>query len=957
MALYGRTDLLDQLALASNRGAVVLLTGDSGVGKSSVLDAAQDNDRRRGVIAPVPTRLTHAGGALQRGLLDQLASAAAAVITDAGIAERVLEALAIGARQIAEDKGQELALVIGKELLQVARGRLGADVGEAFAQYVRSLTSSGEHTLRARIQAVDSDVLATVISLYQEVIQVAGKDVGLALDNAERMGQEDIRQLADLTERLPIGAAVRVAYTLVGPDHSNLPMLTSAGVLQIDVQPLDDTAVAEWLQDVGLDVELAPSVQRVADGYALYVDEAISILRRGESLRDVTIGEFFERSTKDTLRSLDIDVSMAAQRLAVYIDAPPFDRVAELLDVDGMRWTEVRTRLLESRIFISQAGGDPWFHELRRRVVWGQLDETIRGPAADAAVAELTERFEATSEPELLIALAEIATESPEVISQPSQKAVLEASIDEIAIAAAVIELSEPGGPPGQDALFHVTGDSLLVYARDVFRGADSDFLSALSRLQERGLLNIISNQSVSVVFPTIDVHTFRLIVGRAGAELRRIPIPRLATAAFNAAIRPKIGVFSTARYGLGQPAVGGLAREAWTAAVRAQTTPAWSAYHLPPHAIVFADALGEPLYASITFKNLAARNEAVEGLRGAREPLLGSEVLVNDVLELPVTRIPAEILLQAAGLILDERLQTIRPSIKAPRPLNAREVAVGRADTVRYMRALCNRVERYALDLDQPVQLAYAGDDHRIELIEIHGGQDGVRELTDSVTVPWADPYLRFKLRRDLHLTRHERLGTISDRITAVGHEKEPIIEALTMLRERAANFNEKQERLAVPLEERSLKSLLQQSMNRRFDIATAMYQALPFTVSTHPPSPARFLVLVCPDMPQLGMVDGSSAIVSVCSFDPDPGQEISGDTVEVAVTPAVANPGYGEVEAGFLDRFGIDVSFQDYLTSVPGLRHKSHGDAKHVLARLLGYRIDDIALRYATTDREANN
>ncbi len=115
MALYVREDVLERLGwLASGRAPVVLLIGDSGVGKSAVLDAAQAIDSQRVIVAPSRTRLSRAGGALQRGLLEQLASAAGTLISDVSVAERVAETITEATRQIAADKGQELALLVGR---------------------------------------------------------------------------------------------------------------------------------------------------------------------------------------------------------------------------------------------------------------------------------------------------------------------------------------------------------------------------------------------------------------------------------------------------------------------------------------------------------------------------------------------------------------------------------------------------------------------------------------------------------------------------------------------------------------------------------------------------------------------------------------------------------------------------------------------------------------------------
>jgi hypothetical protein len=949
VALYGQDDVLRRLALASGRARVVLLTGDSGVGKSTVLGAAQADDSERGIVAPSPTRLDRAGGALQRGLLDQLASATGAFVSDASIAERVGETISEAARRNAADRGQELALVVGGELLALARGRIGEGVGRPFTHYVQELMSASEHTLRARIQAVDADVLATLIAFFEEVVGLAGRPVALALDNGERLRDEDLRQLADLAGRLPDDTVVRVSYAVTGTNQGSLGMLADAGVLQLEVPALTDDAVGEWLGDVGLDPGMAPAVQRVTGGYAMFVGDAIGILRESGSLRDVGVREVVRRSTADSLRGLDIETAVAAQRLAAYADPPPFARVAELVGVDEATWAEMSARLLETRIFTAAPGSQPWFHELRRQAVWAQLDIAVRDTAADAAVADLTERFESTQEPELLVALAMIARHSPQVTSQPSQQAALDASTDEVAIAAAVIELSEPGPAGARQPLLHVVGDSLLVHARDVFGGAPDALLGALARLRERGLLAIISNESASIVVPSFDMSTLRLLAGRAGAELRRMPVQRLATAAFTTTVAPRIGGSYQVRYGLGRPSAADLAHHARVTALRSPADQAWSAYHAPPLAIVRAVAVNQSLFACITFADVAARDDAVGRLQGAREPLLGSEVRVIDVLALPVTRIPAEILLQAAGLVLDQPVNGIMPRVSTPGPLSAQDVAIGHAETLRHVRVLSGQVERYALELEEPVQLAYAGDEHNIELIEIYAGEDGVRGLSGIIPIPWNNPYSRFELRRELRLTRAEQLGLITFGSSVNPRNHEPIIETLATLRQRAIRFNQSQKRLDVPLDEHVLQRLLQTAADHRLRAATMMHDALPFAVPAHTPVPVRTVVLVCPDMPRRGWTDGSSALASVQIFDLPPGSDVRGEVIEVAVMPATTDPGNTDVESGVKERFGLDISYRDRYPKVEGLRKHSYGDANAILARLLGHRSEDIQLRYS--------
>ena len=100
---FGRDD--DIRELGSVPGKVVLLVGDSGVGKSEVLRVIQE--RESGAVAPSPVPLRHVPGGLQRGLLEALSAALAELSQDQTMAERVgslvVEATARVAAQYLKD--------------------------------------------------------------------------------------------------------------------------------------------------------------------------------------------------------------------------------------------------------------------------------------------------------------------------------------------------------------------------------------------------------------------------------------------------------------------------------------------------------------------------------------------------------------------------------------------------------------------------------------------------------------------------------------------------------------------------------------------------------------------------------------------------------------------------------------------------------------------------------------
>lgn len=66
--MYGRDDVVRRLACAQPRG--VVLAGDSGTGKSTVLSAAQACAGTAGIVAPAPVTIRTSPAALQLALLD-----------------------------------------------------------------------------------------------------------------------------------------------------------------------------------------------------------------------------------------------------------------------------------------------------------------------------------------------------------------------------------------------------------------------------------------------------------------------------------------------------------------------------------------------------------------------------------------------------------------------------------------------------------------------------------------------------------------------------------------------------------------------------------------------------------------------------------------------------------------------------------------------------------------------
>ena len=385
--LYGRDGLIEEAVHAGE--PVLLITGDSGVGKSELLAKTLEEGRACGQVTTNATRLESRPGVLQQALLEQLAGVTAALVAEIPMVQRAGQLILDAAKQVARERGHDLAVAIGKEMLSIVRARIGEQAGQALGEFIRDLFTQQEQSLLARLRvAADPDALLTLVSFATEVSKLAnGAVIVLGVDDAERLSDPDFRQLADLINRLPAQVRVRAGHlTETTAQQERIQVLRGAGARELRVTGLDQRAVEAWMAAERLDTNMAAQVQRLTGGYPLFIVDALAVIAEGGALGDVPVKELFASTTRDALHGLDLGTARAARLLAAYADPPPQDRLLAAVGVDEFGWAEMRDRLVRCRLFASTAGGQPWYHELRRRAVWEALDSGEREIAADSGV-------------------------------------------------------------------------------------------------------------------------------------------------------------------------------------------------------------------------------------------------------------------------------------------------------------------------------------------------------------------------------------------------------------------------------------------------------------------------------------------------------------------------------------------------------------------------------------------
>lgn len=941
MELIGRDR--DVGELVTRPAKVVVLVGDSGVGKSEVLRAGQD--RSTIALAPAPVILRHAPGALQRGLLESLAAAIAEVTEDQSTAERVGRAIIAAAGRVADVQLKELASGVGRQLLGIVSARVSPELASLLGSFAQQLVTPVDSELSSRINNVgDSDVVDLVYGFATEVRAVAdGRALVLALDNGDLLDESDRRRLSDLAAILPDGVTVHVAFsTWNAQTRDQVDELLQHGVDVFELDGLREDAIREWLVVAGLPGDWAPRVRQTTNGYALHVAAAIDLLTETRSIAELDgmqQSDVLGATTQRIWRGLNAAETVAAQRLCVY-PAPLSARdAADYLGVDLTVWHALERSLTDSRVF---TGHPPWFHELRRRYIFSEvLEDDERDAILTAAIAFREDQLtlpEATVE--AFVEYANLTAHHSSLLEQnPQIAAVMAADRDEVAIAGALIELAQPTNTV-------LLAEPVLLYAHQVF-GATGDLATALQRFSERGFVHISADALATVVIPIWESFEIgQLILGRAASELGRLPTPYLATFVFESALRPTLGAFRTGHYGLGSPRVSELSKQA-AQLQRVQSDGSLVFGKLGPNLLLRCEYDSLPFYAVLTYDDEAERDAAVSRIKRMGQDGTDESLKVVDCLVSPADCVPSLRFFLAMEKIRGSSLAnaTNGPSPHAPKldaAISLEDVMRQRALTLETVRSMCSPEELLAGSLELPIGYLYRGTFENSEAIRVIG-RAGAERLQDESTVPFGSAFYRVELGRIAGLMPGERLGRITWNQGAI--QADPVLSELLWAFQETARFNEHQRRVPVRLNEEVLTAAISAASARMAKDARQLISALEIEVSDNDLlkrglKGSKTLALLHLDNPDPHWIAGAHATITTVTIANDSGEH---SAKVVVIAPRDASPGgesnFNETRTAFAAHFGIDPTAVDQMTM---------GVAIDTLAKLLGHRTSEIRFEY---------
>jgi hypothetical protein len=931
--VYGRERQV--LDLLNAQAPVALISGDSGVGKTRVL---QEVVARFDGVAPAPAAVGYAPAALQASLLEALAAAAALIADNEGTARKVGRLLVEGGRRLASAKASEVGTAVARVVLGAVRDRVGENLTDVIVEYFDQVKDAAADDVAARIrQAADPDVISAIAGLSADVAAAAGgRRILLPLDNVDHLREDDRGRLMDLSALLPEGVSLLCTFTSVsGADESVLDQYIRAGVKVYLLLGLEAWAVEQWLRAEGLPVGMTEQVLRATNGYGLAVADVVQLLKGNRSLTSATIGNSREgvlrAATRQALRELDAGSHTATLKLSILSVPLPAQYVAAYLGVEPVAWAVIQSLLLDSHIFVP--GNPPWFHDQRRRLLRQEvppsaLPDYLRSASVQLrAIAETSEGI-----PDTLMQYAEISDMLVDLgAAEPGIAIVAQLSDSALAVLGAVIELSDSGSPV-------LDSEQVLLYARDIFQ-CSGDPSAALAELQESKLVFTTSNEYRSIVRPRLESADTALYVnGKIGSKLGRIPFPRIATVVFNGRLRGALGPFTAAGYGIGSPSLGQLSKDV----IRPRIAPPHMLLtsRSQPHLLLqglFGDV---PFFATAAYQNPLERDSALTSLKSLPAgALLGRPVTVTSLTAQPDVSLPSRRLASAferafgspAGNVIisldsDIHGEKVSRQVAVVQQLQALNLLAELSDN-RERQVTGHKAPRYGL-------LLWVGSGGYGELTAVVANASGIIELDD---VP-ADVLRRFDrvaLGQLAGLQPGQQIGYAQYRAGRQSNvtDLQLAINEVTRHSRAIVVYNEQQPRRRIPAEAGLLQTLIQEHLDEREAMAGLIAERFGRALPT-----GRDVCLLIDSRishPEMGPWSGQDATVIET--------QMHGQAPRIAVS----------VEAH--EKAGDGQDWQDHLTAqaekalgVPEVKlaAASLSSALDAVATLLGHRFNEILL-----------
>jgi hypothetical protein len=838
--LYGREALVNEIR---RKAGVVVIEGDSGVGKSAIVSALGRGWEPTDAV-PGARLLTASRGAVQLALIDELSEVLwDHAASDSHLASRAWEVITqlVDKATTATAKGVSIALV---ESLHSAIGRrLGAEA-EAASREVGKASTESTSDLEMELAAIAViDVATQMIGLASRVAEAVGRRLVLRFDQTEVVHDDDLRLLEDLAERSIPELVILTGFSTADSIDSGpkLIRLERRGATRVVVPPLDDLGLTAWLRAERTPARQWSEVRRVSSGYPLFVRDALSLLAAGKSLSDIDVPSGFTSLMRRAWTSLPFDLRSKAMLLTGLVDLPDNDFLLLLLGIDQLEWSSLREELILRNIFVIRADSSTWFHDRRRAYLWSELASTNdRGVVASRTLTALREwqPNQRWIEPWVIGSLPDLLIDGLDKHDKGDEylRKIRDLSRSELAIALAIIELVEPDGPLGQFA----NTSEVITYAVDRIGDVD-DPSSALRALAELNVAHVATNEQSSIVCCIFeDALGYPALIAQIERALDVSVRPRFASTTFRSLLVPLMGPFISAVTAVGFGTINH--HQAHFDELRLSETRA-SKHHRDLFGLgVVAKIENQHVSSTILFATAADREAAYRGFKsyGRGDGVSRPRFVAVD--RVPQANYPEKRLEEIlASLKLDESTQSIAS------PAELEEWVSGKILATDAIRRVSTKKERSLLGLRRArsIVLGIFPDLSSIE-IEVDGCDDAeLRTVEVDAGVTFSDPLLAVRLLEAGQLKRGERIGTVTHSFSRGSREvSSPIVAAIERLSQKSRGSSRWELARATSLDE--IERIISTERRAQTAVADALRDQFNLPVPTRDLSRASIYVVL---------------------------------------------------------------------------------------------------------------
>lgn len=778
LALYGRDG--DRDAVTSITSGFTLVVGDSGIGKSSFL--ASLNSWPGDPLLSSPIVLKSLEGSLQTALADAIGDCMSQYLNsalDPQSAWGVVKSIGARAKTVT---GREIGRAVLSRALSFAESKLGKDVVDIGKKVLGDVSKGGVLGFDDQLAAIRvPDRAQELCDIAAEFSRAAGRPLVLRFDNAERLAPSDHGLLAELVDAV-VGQVRIVACVTThhSPGDEIIRAVSMRGSVPHELLPLARPAIETWLMTARVPQARWDTIIRLSSGYPFFVADAVRLSRDDVSLNQVAAPNGFEALMRASWTSISEGIRATAARLAPFVDPPSDDFLLQYLGFDALQWGILTDSLLEAGIFVRRSDETVWFHDRRRAFIWEKaLNPKSREHVAEAAFAAVASWLDGLSSFELWVPSATVLL--ARVIERASRESsigdLLTLSDGAIALLWGLIEVIEPGSIR---APYAEIGE--VVRHAGTRSGLVLNWLATMKELEAKSLIETREADDARLVRSTVRDNTeYAALLGEIQLRFHVAPRPRLASAAFDAFVRPVMGAFDAAVITLGRSSLAD--HQAQAKLLR------------DPNYMGNADkgvALGATLTIdeqqvsfTATFASREARDAAERAVLGISG--LTSRIQVDRVVTLPKHRLRYARYRLAVDTLGLERVRTETPQpeeIVAFLDLRAKYAeALGTVSTSDEREVLDLGLRRYLVDMRRTPDSWTS--------FEVRTGAVAPTQDVSELALDPRDPLLELKLRDEGFLTGAERIVRTTTRFGQKQSIPHPLAAVVDDIDEAGKQYN----------------------------------------------------------------------------------------------------------------------------------------------------------------------